>query len=154
MSLVSLVVPELLEWDSPTPVTPERLEYILGAPAASVPKSLRLPYYINWLESPDEQIAADAWAEFAGAPYEDVISVTRLYPREKLRQWVANPETNPERLGLFGMMLGLCGESDDAALMQKLIGEPRSSKDFRYGIEGVMGGYLLLTGESGLRYLE
>lgn len=153
-SLVSLVVPELLEWDSPTPVTPERLEYILGAPAVSVPKSLRLPYYINWLESADEQIAADAWAEFAGSPYEDVVSVTRLYPREKLRQWVANPDTNPERLGLFGMMLGLCGQSEDAALMQELIGEPRPSKDFRYGIEGVMGGYLLLTGEAGLRYLE
>jgi hypothetical protein len=49
-------------------------------------------------------------------------------------------------------MLGLCGDEEDAALMQAKIAE--NTENFRLGIEGVMGGYLLLTGESGLDAIE
>jgi hypothetical protein len=150
---VAFVIPQLLEWDSPVNATPERLDYILQAPAAELPDNQRLSYYISFLESPDSLLAIDAWSEFAGARYEDVVAVSQNFPREKLRDWVADPNANPERLGLYGMMLGLCGDTDDAKFLEEQISQPRTG-DFRYGIDGVMGGYLRLTGESGLRFLE
>ena len=150
---VAFVIPQLLEWDSPLNATPDRLDYILQAPAAELPDNQRLSYYISFLESPDSLLAIDAWSEFACARYEDVVSVSYDFPQEKLREWIADPNANPERLGLYGMMLGLCGDTGDAAFLEEQIGQPRTG-DFRYGIDGVMGGYLRLTGESGLRFLE
>ncbi len=61
---------------------------------------------------------------------------------------------SPERLGLYGMMLGLCGQPEDAEFLREQIGDPKPAKEFRFGTEGIMGGYLLLAGEDGLSYLE
>jgi hypothetical protein len=71
----------------------------------------------------------------------------------------------PERLGLYGMMLGLCGTDADAEfLFQNMyaqsspldIAEKDSSGqwEFRFGAEGLMAGYLLLTGDKGLQTLD
>ena len=49
-------------------------------------------------------------------------------------------------------MLGLSGNADDAQLMHAKIME--TGQDFRLGIEGVMGGYLMITGEKGLNEIE
>jgi hypothetical protein len=49
-------------------------------------------------------------------------------------------------------MLGLCGEEADAIAMKAKIVEP--TKDFRLGIDGVMAGYLLLTGEKGVDLID
>ena len=50
------------------------------------------------------------------------------------------------------MMLGLCGNADDAKLMEEKIVE--QTDDFRLGVDGIMGGYLLLTGDKGLELIE
>jgi hypothetical protein len=78
--------------------------------------------------------------------------VVDAMPREKLREWIADPKTPVNRLGLFGLMLGLCGNADDAEMMRDKILEP--SDGFRIGIDGVMTGYVLLTGEQGLEVIE
>lgn len=150
----SFVVPELLDWDAPEPLTMERMHYIFEAPAPELPQQLRLPYYLAHLESTDTTIAVDAWAEFARANYEEVVAVRSDMSRDKLRSWIADPNANPERLALYGMMLGLCGNASDAAFLREQIGTPDSEKSFRYGVEGLMGGYLLLTGDAGVAFLE
>ena len=155
----SLVIPELISWDSSTPVSLEAIRYIKCAPAQSVPQVQRLPYYLTFLENPEPLLSIDAWAEFANATYDDVKAVKDRMPREKLRQWIADPMMTPERLGLYGMMLGLCGNVEDAAFLEMQIGTvPPTGKDdeefFRYGTDGLMGGYLLLTGEDGVAFLE
>lgn len=150
----SFVVPELLEWDAPEPLTMERMHYLFEAPAPELPQQLRLPYYLAHLESTDTVIAVDAWAEFAGAKYEEVAAVRSSMSRDRLRSWIADPNANPERLGLYGMMLGLCGNASDAEFLREQIGTPNSGKSFRYGVEGLMGGYLLLTGDAGVAFLE
>ena len=50
------------------------------------------------------------------------------------------------------MMLGLCGTDADVKLMEQKILE--TADDFRLGIDGVMGGYLLLTGDKGLAVID
>lgn len=148
----------LLQWDSPAALNSQLLPYLLNAPDNDIPQSLRLTYFVPFLESSDSEIAADAWGEFARSQYEDVVAVRHLLSPERIRSWIASPEIGPERLGLYGMLLGLCGTADDAEFLRQQIGEPRLKKlkstEFRFGIEGLMGGLLLLTGESGLDYLD
>ncbi len=155
----SLMIPELILWTSSTPVSQEAIRYIKNAPSQSLAQAQRLIYYLGFLEHPDPLLSIDAWAEFANATYDDVKAVKSEMPREKLRQWIADPMTTPERLGLYGMMLGLCGDADDATFLQAQIGDvPPTGKAetqfFRYGTDGLMGGYLLLTGEEGVKFLE
>jgi len=155
----SLLIPELISWNSSTPVSREAIRYIKNAPAQGVPQAQRLPYYLSFLENPDPLLSIDAWAEFANSTYDDVKAIRTRLPQQKLREWIADPMMSPERLGLYGMMLGLCGNADDAAFLEAQIGViPPTGKDenqfFRYGTDGLMGGYLLLTGVDGLKFLE
>lgn len=157
----SFIVPEFISWNTTTPVSGEAIRYLKAAPKQSLPQVQRLPFYISFLENPDPLLSIDAWAEFANSTYEDVKLVKGQFPREKLREWIADPNMSPERLGLYGMMLGLCGVEEDAGFLQLQIGPVLPAvkdKDevqfFRYGTDGLMGGYLLLTGEKGLEFLE
>jgi len=143
---------ETIEWGNPLEVTETAYHYISQAPPPESPPAKRLAYFVNFLEYPDPGIAADAYQEFANAPYKDVVSITKAMPRDKLRRWIADDKTPPSRLNLYGLMLGLCGNDEDAALMEQKIVD--TNEDFRLGIDGVMGGYLLLTGEKGLKVIE
>lgn len=143
---------EPIEWGSPIPMSEAAINYLKQAPKADAPIRERLRYYLNFLEHPERGISDDAYSEFAGCEYADLKPLASEFPREKLRSWIDDPNTTPSRLGLYGMMLGLCGTEDDAAYMRDKIVHVKD--DFRLGIDGVMGGYLLLTGEQGLEVLE
>src|SRR5690606_25684430 len=97
------------------------------------------------------EVAMAAYGEFAGAPYDDVLAMKEQMPREKLVKWLTDPETTPSRRGLYGLMLGLCGTLDDAKVVEPILLE--HPRDARLGIDGMMAGYVLLTGESGLKKL-
>jgi hypothetical protein len=144
----------VIEWSSPLEITKAGYKYIAEAPATepAVPTSKRLEYYMNFLEHTDELVANDAYGEFAKAPYEDITPLAKVLPREKIRKWVANPDTPQTRMGLYGLLMGLCGTEEDAKLMEQKIGQ--KTDDFRLGIDGVMSGYLLLTGAEGLEMLD
>ncbi|WP_166825426.1 hypothetical protein [Thalassoroseus pseudoceratinae] len=145
-------VGKTVEWGTPLEVDEASFGYLKYAPDAKAPTQQRLKYYVKYLEFPDELVANDAYAEFANAPYEDIAAIQESFPKERIRNWVSNPETNVTRLGLYGLMLGLCGDESDAKLMKDKITE--ETKDFRLGIDGVMSGYLLLTTDDGLKVLE
>ncbi|QDU81504.1 hypothetical protein Pla110_32460 [Polystyrenella longa] len=152
-----------VDWDSPLDVSDLSYDYIMQAPAMEVPTTKRLEYYIQFLEFPEELVANDAYAEFANAPYEDIVPLADKMPREKLREWVLaaysdDPQdqiraaTLSTRMGLYGLMLGLCGKDEDAKLLEEKITEQKT--DFRLGIDGIMAGYLVLTKEDGLKVIE
>ena len=122
------------------------------APSAETATSKRLAYFVKFLEFSDPVIANDAFAEFANAPYKDVTLINQDLPREKLRKWIVSDDVPGTRLGLYGMMLGLCGDESDAQALKAKIVE--KSEDFRLGIDGMMGGYLLLTGDEGLAVID
>jgi len=149
---------DVVEWDVPTPFSENAYAYLVEAPSAmkedgeKVSYERRLPYFIEHLESPEETIANDAYFEFANAPYADIVAVKSKLPRERLHKWVMDPETPASRLGLYGLLLGLSGKAEDAAAMEKLIAKP--TDEFRIGLDGVMAGYLLLKGESGLKLVK
>jgi hypothetical protein len=141
-----------IEWGSPLEVSETSFNYISQAPSPEAAPEKRLAYFMKFLEFPDQLISNDAYAEFANAPYKHIAPLAKTMPRERLRKWIASPDTPPTRLGLYGLMLGLCGEEADAIAMKAKIVEP--TKDFRLGIDGVMAGYLLLTGEKGVDLID
>ncbi len=139
-------------WGAPIDFSPAALAYLKGAPGPEEDAAERLKYYVKFLEHPDPTVSDDAFGEFAMAPYDRVVAIREHLNREQLLNWVFSDQTSRTRVGLYGMMLGLCGNPDDEARLQALILEQGS--EFRLGIDGVMGGYLLLTGERGLDVLE
>lgn len=141
-----------IEWGSPIEVTETSFNYIAQAPSPEMPASKRLEYYIKFLEYPDQMIANDAFGEFANTPYDDITQMADKLPREKIRGWIINPQTPATRMGLYGLLIGLCGTEEDSKVLEKKILE--KSDDFRLGIDGLMSGYLLLRGEKGLAVID
>lgn len=141
-----------LIWSSPLELSRESFDYVLQAPGPENDQALRLKYFVKFLEADDPLLADDAYAEFANSPYKTIASIKAEFPLEQLRKWTFDEKTPVTRLGLYGLMLGLCGEQSDADLMREKI--VSNDEEFRLGIDGIMGGYLLLSGEDGLAVLE
>ena len=141
-----------IEWGSPLEVSQSAYNYMRSTPKPTLQAGERLKYFLKYLETEDKMISDDAFGEFANAAYADVAKLSKDLPRENLRKWLTSKDVSPGRLGLYGMMLGLCGNADDAKLMEAKILE--QTDEFRLGVDGIMGGYLLLTGDKGLALIE
>ncbi|MCA9072202.1 MAG: hypothetical protein KDA84_24920, partial [Planctomycetaceae bacterium] len=142
----------VLLWDAPKPISEIGYQYLKQAPAPESPKRQRLQYFVRFLEYPDPLLSNDAYYEFAGADYQDLMLIKDSFSREKLRKWIDDPKTLASRLGLYGLMLGLCGNESDAELLKEKILDDADKT--RLGIDGIMGGYLLITGDQGMDLLE
>ena len=141
-----------IDWSSPLEVTEVTYQYIVQAPSPESPTGKRLEYFLKFLEFSDQLVSNDAYGEFANAPYEDIVKIKDKMDRAKIAKWITNKETSPTRMGLYGLLLGLCGNDDDAKMMEKKIEE--QVQDFRLGIDGLISGYLLLTGEKGMETID
>lgn len=142
----------VLIWEAPKPISEIGFHYLKQAPAPESPRKQRLEYFVKFLEYPDPLLANDAYYEFAGADYQDLVLIKNSFSREKIRKWIDDPKTLASRLGLYGLMLGLCGEASDVELLKEKIRDDADKT--RLGIDGIIGGYLLLTGEEGMDLLE
>ena len=144
----------------PLKVSRSGWRYVKAMPPQSDPTPDRLRFFVRYLEHPDALVAGDAYGEFANAPYEDIVAIRDALQRRRLRQWILDSRTSgggaiQTRLGLYGMLLGLCGESSDANLLKRVTIDDWTPDDgFRLGVDGMMGGYLLLTGEIGLDVID
>jgi hypothetical protein len=153
---------EVDRWDWSTAFANEvLLGYFAAAPDLRQPPAQRLAYFAGYLEHADRDIARDAYLEFAHAPYEDVLAVADKFDFAAVRRWLASEGVPDERKGFYGLVLGLAkrdtDKADNRALLKRLILEDRS--DFRAGFDGMLAGYLLLSGREGLeqvasRYLS
>ncbi|MDB5392360.1 MAG: hypothetical protein JWM11_8006 [Planctomycetaceae bacterium] len=114
----------------------------------------RLRYFLPYLESTDFLADLDAENEFTVANYTDLIDLTPEFPRMKLRQWIRNPHTSPRRLGVYGVMLGMCGQPVDAKLLHEMIFDHLNHENFVLGLDGLLAGYLLVHGERGLAEID
>lgn len=144
-----------MEWSLPDPLDELGLtvKYITNAPALEAPQLQRLEYYWKHLDSRTPLISNDAFGEFARARFEDVELLSAKLDRTAIRKWLEDPnEQLIVRRGFYGMLLGLCGNDNDADFLWKQILTIPADQS-RIGIDGVMGGYVLLRGEAGLKQL-
>jgi len=146
---------DYLNWQVPIEVTEESWNYIRNCPKPETDpdrQTERLAYFLDYMEHPELVVSNDAFGEFASAPYTIIRPLQPQLPRENLRGWINDPDTPVTRLALYGLLLGLCGDSDDAEVMKEKI--LTIDTDFRLGLEGVMSGYVMITGIDGLEVLE
>lgn len=136
------------QWWSP-PLSDSVIEFIATLPAPNTPDAERLKHFAAFLGSDDPTIEAEVLVQFNSARWRDLVAISNSLPCDKLRELVASGDDETK---IHGQLLGLCGNKKDAAMMKaRILQEPR---EMRPGIEGVMCGYLLLTGEEGLAVLD
>jgi len=151
--------PAVPDWETVTTVSPALIEFLKAAPDLETDPEALVQHLVRHLEHDDPLVAAAAFDALEYAfpqPYITTLSsqsVAAILPRDKLRELVQNPEKSTLRLGLYGVMLGFCGNDEDVKLMEQRVVET-GDNDYRLGIEGVMAGYLLLTGERGLATID
>lgn len=143
---------EAADWQPPVEISSEAANFLTQLPPPDSPRIERLRFFAEYLEHPDDAISNDAYAEFALAPFEDVAAASEFVPVDSIRRWVQSDQTLPNRLGLYGLLLGLRGNELDRQLLESIVAE--QPDDFRLGIDGIMGGYLLLAGADGLALIE
>lgn len=116
----------------------------------------RLGYFFDHLESPDLVISGDAYGEFGYADYKEVRAFAETLKKDgakaaQLLAWLKDPNTRPNRYGLYGLLLGDCGKPEDAKSLRALLDDPKRS--YTSGLDGVIAGYVLLDPKAGWEYL-
>lgn len=124
--------------------------YVRKLPSPELPPRDRLRFFLPYLEAADPDVASDAFAEFSRAKYEEVAAIAGELPRDKLREWLRSTDVLVVRKGLYGLMIGMCGTSADARAAEEEIFRPVRDDETRLGVDGLMGGYVLLMGRPGL----
>src|SRR5262249_46161658 len=77
----------------------------------------RLRYFFTYLDNPDPEVSDDAYKEFGNADYKDYREMASGLPPDKLAAWLADPNTQAYRRGLYASMLGHCGKEEHARVL-------------------------------------
>lgn len=115
------VTGERVEWGTPLPLSDAAVEYVKQLETIPEKGPDRLEFFQKYFEHPDPLLAQDAYDEFARAPYEVIIAFKDRMQRDKLIEWIESPEVGPSSRRLYLTMLGVCGQSDDVAMLEKLL---------------------------------
>lgn len=132
-----------------------RIEYIQSLLQPTLDEVARLQFYLPFLANDDEVIAKDARSEcgnIADVKPALLLKAAHCIPVERLRSAIVPGKGAPQN-SLYGALLGLRGNAQDAAHLESVI-YAESLPDFQLGLEGVISGYVLLRGEQGLRNIE
>lgn len=146
-----------IRWGEPLEITEACWKYAIEAPDPDSDWSERLLYYFQFLEHADVLIANDAHAEIVNAPTDDIARAAEELGPDRIRRWLQSPRTPAMRKGAYWVLLGFCGDDGDAERLEEQV--QAESKNLRLGLQGLLFGYLQLTGERGLsvvvdRYLS
>lgn len=144
-----------LKWEI-LPLTEVGYAYVAKLPLARAKTAERLRWAAPFLENSDLLVAQDAYLEFGHAPFDEVVRVADRLSMPKVRDWLRDANVPDERKGLYGLMLGLTDDPrerrQNLELLDSRVEQP--GEDFRAGLDGVLGAYLLLRGEEGLREID
>ncbi len=111
------------------------------------PATDRLAFFFARLDSSDGRIATDAYAEFAKASYRSTRQASKNYDPERIRRWIDDPRAAPERVGLYGLLLGLAGRAKDAAFLVSAVDSPTGVQI--NGLDGLLAGLYLIDPRQG-----
>jgi len=146
-----------LQWGFPLAVSQATWDFITQAPVEDATTHEKIRYYAKFLEHSDPLVAGDAFVSFAAIEPGDIAACPEAFSREKLRSWLDNPETPIVRRSFYAMLLGLVGNDDDAAYLEKSLFDPPSEAAAgarRYGLEGLVVGLVLQRGANGFDAID
>jgi hypothetical protein len=111
-------------------------------------RNQQLAFFFKYLDNPDKTISADAFLEFARCNDLEIGEVAKHLPADKLRQFLQDPKTPTERLGLYAFMLGAGGnDKDAAALLRNMIENPNDRT--AGAMDGLLSGYIHMRPREG-----
>lgn len=109
------------DWAIPLPLSEVAAAYVPEMLALPKSGGDRLAFMQQYLEHEDPLLAQDAYDEFARAPYADVIELGPRMDRGQLLDWIEDPRVSPSRRRLFLTMLGVCGQAEDLAQLERML---------------------------------
>lgn len=132
------------------PATAASADYLRGLakiPAKAITQ--RLGYCFGQLDSSDPAVAEDAFLELGKASDTDLVHAKAAFDVSKLRHWLSDPQTPVERLSVFAMLLGVCGDSSDAKVFEGLLRQSPRTERVSGSLGGLLAGYILLDSQAG-----
>lgn len=146
------VDPPRTVWSSPIQINAREQAYVISLMKLPVSGPKRMSFFLNYLEDESAMLAADAYDEFARAPYADVLAIKDEMDHEQLVKWIQNEDIPASRKRLYLTMLGVCGSNQDLPMLEELMKSPDRRK--RAGLDAMIACYLTLKGEEGLATIE
>ncbi len=146
------VDPPEIAWTTPLKMSLAAVEYLRAVPKLPAKGAERLKFFQRYFEHAESMLAFDAYEEFARASYAEVIDLKPFMERDKLLQWIQNPDVSTNRKRLYFTLLGVCGTPEDLPLLESLI--TSEVNENRRGLDAIVACYLTLKGDSGLDLIE
>jgi hypothetical protein len=135
------------------PANSDIAKYLKGAlELQKAPVDKRLRFAFDYLDNADIEVSTDAYKEFSNADYKDYAPIAKELPADKIAGWLQDEKTPGFRYGLYGSMLGHCGNEKHASLLLAMISDPE--KRSGSGVDGMLAGYILLTPKAGWEYTK
>lgn len=139
-------------WSTPLKVSEREREYITKIPGLPLEGVDRMAFFLQFLEDRSSMLAADAYDEFARAPYKDVIALKDIMNHDLLVEWIQDADISASRKRLYLTMLGICGDEKDLPMLEELIKSPERRR--RSGLDAMIACYLTLKGPDGLKLID
>lgn len=149
--LMGVDPPDLL-WSSPLPVSSVAIDYVKTLSQLPKEPLERLAFFLDYLEHEESMLARDAYDEFAKSPYEQVKALKDKLDRPQLIEWIKDTSLPPDRKRLYLVMLGVCGQAEDAEFLESLLRSEDDNK--RAGLDAMIACYLTLRGADGLKLVD
>jgi hypothetical protein len=128
------------------------LRYVEGIAALDAKDRVKvMRYCFDFVDHQNPTIAADAFAEFLKSTDPDICKAGRTLVPDKLRLWLQDEKTSPERLRLYAFLLANCGNQEDAKLLRNLLDE-LVARDSPPLIDAIFTAYTLLNPKEGWEY--
>jgi hypothetical protein len=136
------------------PPDSDLLNYLTGAlKVKEGSRADRLRHCFNFLNSHDLNVSVDAYREFAVTDYPDYKDLAKTLPAETIAGWLQDPKTATYRFGLYGSLLGHCGDpKKHGDLLRSMLDDPKLRMGT--GIDGLMAGYVMLQPKESYSYLQ
>src|SRR5262249_52815233 len=110
-----------------------------------------LRFFFDYLDNKDEEIANDAFQELGRFEPADLRQFGPILPADRIVRWLEDPATPPSRYGLYAMLLGHCGTVKHAAVLRKLLDDPKVWAKSNIG--DLVTAYTMLKPKDGWAYL-
>jgi len=110
-----------------------------------------LAFFFRHLDDSAPEVARDAYSEFARAGDREVALAAPKLDADKVRAWLQDPKTPPERLSLYAMILGASGKPEDADLLRRLL---EREERFSSAADGLLAGYVHLKPREGWQLIH
>jgi hypothetical protein len=132
------------------PATAAVVDYLKAAAKLDdTDPAAKLGFFFKHIDSADPTVAADAFFEFARATDAEITKAAKTFDPLKIRKLIADPNTPPERLGVFAFLLGVSGGPADAAFLAGMLRQSPLPERTAGAFGGLLAGYVLLAPKDG-----